>query len=196
MKPFNVCISRNTYVTDSLTQGSKLNNLICSPYPAWQTFYRTLSLHIYDGGKVYLRDMKNQKDLITFLKGHDVTSWFFRISASTKLKCAYNNSSPKRKQIKKQTNQNLAFFKGYIYSQEMFAILTINAPKWRWSVTKLANMAISELCNVFYWKLLCAFRLNSNYKKNSVYYTSVPCVIFNVCSVYYTECAVWTLHQN
>ena len=41
--------------------------------PAGQTIYRTFSLHIYGGGKVDLdSDTKNQKDLITFLKGLDV----------------------------------------------------------------------------------------------------------------------------
>ena len=39
-----------------------------------------------------------------FPKGTACTSWFLRMSTGTKLKCAFNNSSPNSE------NQNLAFF--------------------------------------------------------------------------------------
>ena len=41
--------------------------------PAEQTIYRALSLHVYGGGIFFWTDrLKNQEDLITFLKGQDV----------------------------------------------------------------------------------------------------------------------------
>ena len=70
---------------------------------------------------------KNQENVITLLKEQDVTSWFFRMSAGTKLKCVLNNSF--QKSFKK--NKNCALFKGYIYTRGVSAILTINAHKWR-----------------------------------------------------------------
>ena len=47
-------------------------------------------------------------------------SWFFRMSAGTKYNCAFRNSVPNSKKIKKK--EDLAFFKGYIR--------TINDLKW------------------------------------------------------------------
>ena len=50
---------------------TSLNHKWPQKTPARQTLYRTLSLHIYGGGKLYLdrHFKKKQEDLITFLKG-------------------------------------------------------------------------------------------------------------------------------
>ena len=67
-----------------------------------QTLYRTLSLHIYGGGNIYLdRDVKKPGSSDPFPKGTGCTPWFFRISARTKLNCAFNNSSPNNNILKK-----------------------------------------------------------------------------------------------
>ena len=72
---------------------------------AGQTLYRTISLHINGGGKIYLeRDMEKPGSFDHFPKGTGCTPCFFRISADTKLNCAFNNSSlnsNKKKLIKK-----------------------------------------------------------------------------------------------
>ena len=53
---------------------------------AGQTLYRTISLHINGGGKIYLNiDMKKPGSFDHFPKGTGCTPWFFRISADTKL---------------------------------------------------------------------------------------------------------------
>ena len=83
--------------------------------PAGQTLFKTLSLHIYSGGKFYLD-----------------------------------------RHMRKKTKRTKAFFKGYIYTQVIFTIFTINAPKWRQSAANCGNMATFEPCNVF--ELGCAFR--------------------------------------
>ena len=67
----------------------------------------------------------------SFPKGTGCTSWFFRMSAGTKLNCAFNNSAPNNNKKNKEKSKNLAFFKGYIYIKGIFAIWTINAPKYR-----------------------------------------------------------------
>ena len=66
--------------------------------PAGKTLYRTLSLDIYDRGKIYLdSDMEKPGRSGHFHEGTGCKSWFFRMSAGTKLKCAFNNSSPNSK---------------------------------------------------------------------------------------------------
>ena len=55
---------------------------------------RTISLHINGGGKINLeRDMEKPGSFDHFPKGTGCTPCFFRISADTKLNCAFNNSS-------------------------------------------------------------------------------------------------------
>jgi hypothetical protein len=50
-------------------------------------------LHIYGGGNVFLeKDMKKPGNSAHLPKRTGCTLWFFRISASTKLNCAFNNS--------------------------------------------------------------------------------------------------------
>ena len=62
---------------------------------AGQTLHRTLCLHIYGGGNMYLdRDMEKPGSSAHFPKGTGCTPWFFRISAGTKWNCAFNNSGP------------------------------------------------------------------------------------------------------
>ena len=62
---------------------------------ARQTLYGTISLHINGGGKIYFnRDMEKKPGSFDhFPKGTGCTPCFFRISADTKLNCAFNNSS-------------------------------------------------------------------------------------------------------
>jgi len=51
-------------------------------------------LHINGGGKIDLeRNMEKPGSFDPFPKGTGCTPWFFRISADTKLNCAFNNSS-------------------------------------------------------------------------------------------------------
>ena len=64
-----------------------------------------------------------------FPKGTGCTPWFFRISADTKLNCAFNNSGLNSKKKIKKKNLNFAFFKSYIYTSGIFAISTTNDPK-------------------------------------------------------------------
>ena len=75
-------------------------------------------------------------------------SWFFLMSARTKIKCAINNSSPNS--IKK-LNKKIKFsiFKGYISLKEFSMILTINAPKWRrsagtWKLSRNGTFSSTE----------------------------------------------------
>ena len=85
-----------------------------------------------------------------FPKGTGCTPWFFRMSAGTKLNCAFNNSAPNNNFKKNKGNcQNLAFFKGYIYTKGISAISTINAPKWRrsagtWKFSSNATFSSTE----------------------------------------------------
>ena len=82
---------------------------------AGQRLYRTLSLHIYGGGHIYLdRDKEKPGSSDPFPKGKGCTPWFFKMSASTEINCVFNNSSPiiMIKNIDK--SQNLTFLKGYI----------------------------------------------------------------------------------
>ena len=65
--------------------------------------------------------MEKTGDFDHFPKGTGCTPWFFRISADTKLNCAFNNSSLNSKQ---KLNK-----KGFIYTRGIFAISIINAPK-------------------------------------------------------------------
>ena len=92
---------------------------------AGQTLYRTLCLHIYGGGNVYLdRDMEKPGSSAHFPKRTGCMPWFFRMSAPIIIVA----SIVKKNWIKKF---NSAFFKGYIYTRGSFQILIINAPKWR-----------------------------------------------------------------
>ena len=103
---------------------------------AGQTLYRTLSLHKYGGGNIYLdRDMNKPRSSDPFPKGTGCTPWFFRMSAGTKLNYAFHNSSPNNnfKENKGKKNLNFVFFKGSISTRGISAISTINAPKWRQS---------------------------------------------------------------
>ena len=94
-----------------------------------ETLYRILSLHIYGGGNIYLeKDMEKPGSSDPFPKGTGCTPWFFRMFAGTKLKCAFNNSSPYNNfQKNKKKSPTFAFFKGYIFPKGISAILTINA---------------------------------------------------------------------
>ena len=97
-----------------------------------QTLYRTINLHINGGGKNYWnRYMEKSGSFDHLPKGTGCTPWFFRISADTKLNCAFNNSGLNSKKKDKLKSRNFAFFKGYIYTRGIIAILTINAPKKR-----------------------------------------------------------------
>ena len=77
------------------------------------------------------RDKEKPGSSDPFPKGTGCMPWFFRMSAGTKLNCAFNNSSPINAKKNQSKNQNLAFVKGYIYTKGISAISTINAPKWR-----------------------------------------------------------------
>ena len=62
---------------------------------AGQTLFRTLSLHIYGGGNIYLdRDMENWC-FDPFPKGTGCTLWFYRMPPGIKLICTFNNSALK-----------------------------------------------------------------------------------------------------
>ena len=100
-------------------------------------------MHIYGGGNIYVdRDMEEEKTGSSdhFPKGTGCMSWF----------CPNNN-------------KNLAYFKGYIYTQGISTILTVNSPKWWRSASNCGNMAYSELCNVF--ELRWALKFNSGILK-------------------------------
>ena len=67
----------------------------------------TLSLHIYGGGNIYLnKDMKKPGRSEDFPQGTGCTSWFFIMSAGTKLNCAFKLSSANNK-IKKLTKKQI-----------------------------------------------------------------------------------------
>ena len=72
-------------------------------------------------------DMKKPGRSAHFPKGTGCTPWFFRMSAGTKLNCAFNNSSLNSK----KKNLNFAFFKGYTYTKGISAIATINGGRAR-----------------------------------------------------------------
>jgi hypothetical protein len=51
-------------------------------------------LHIYGGGNLYFdRDMEKPGSSAHFPERTGCTQWFLRMSAGTKLNCAFNNSS-------------------------------------------------------------------------------------------------------
>ena len=78
-----------------------------------QALYRTLSLHIYGGGNIYLdRYMEKPGSSDPFPKGTGCTPWFFRISADTKLNCAFNNSGLNSKQKKIIKKSKFCIFQG------------------------------------------------------------------------------------
>ena len=60
-----------------------------------------------------------------FPKETECTPWFFRISADTKLNCAFNNSGINSKKNNNKKSHNFAFFKGYIYNA---SFLSTDAP--------------------------------------------------------------------
>ena len=96
-----------------------------------KTLYSTLYFHIYGGGNIYLaRDMEKPGSSAHFSKRTGCTPWFFRMSAGTKLSCAFNNSSLNRTKKEKE-NGKFAFLRGYISRRRISMILIINAPKWR-----------------------------------------------------------------
>ena len=83
---------------------------------AGQNLYRTLSLHIYGGGNLYLdRDMEKLGRSDHFPEGTGCTSWFFIMIAFTKLKGAFRLSSPDRKK-KKKLKSTFCIFKGNIWT--------------------------------------------------------------------------------
>ena len=97
---------------------------------AGQILYRALCLHIYVGGNIYLeRDMEQPGSSAHLPKRTGCTLCFFRISASTILNCAFNNSGLNSKKKFNKKNGNFEFFKGYIYTRGISPI--INAPKRR-----------------------------------------------------------------
>ena len=75
-------------------------------------------------------------------------SWFFLMSARTKIKCAINNNSPKS--IKKFNEKlNLAFLRARFPAKKFSTILTINAPKCRrsagtWKFSRNAMFSSTE----------------------------------------------------
>ena len=69
------------------------------------------------------RDMEKPGSTANFPKRTGCTPWSFRISAGTKLNCAFNNSGPNRRR-KQMEILNFS-------TTGIFAILIINAPKWR-----------------------------------------------------------------
>ena len=65
--------------------------------------YRSLSLHIYGGGKLNLNsDMEKSERSDHFPEGTELTPWFFIMSAGTKFKCALKLSSPRSNKKKKK----------------------------------------------------------------------------------------------
>ena len=106
--------------------------------------------------------MKKTGDLITFLKEHDI------LHGSWECPPRLNLNAPLiiDPRIKNKIKCKFSIFKGYIYTQGISAILTINAPKYRERTANCGNVEIFKKCNVF--ELGCAFRLNSaNYKRNN-----------------------------
>jgi hypothetical protein len=58
-------------------------------------------LHVYGGGNIYLdRDMEKPGSFAHFPKRTECMAWFFRMSARTKLNCAFDNSGLNNKKIK------------------------------------------------------------------------------------------------
>ena len=103
------------------------------------------------------RDMNKPGSSAHFPKRIGCMPWFFRMSAGTKLNCAFNNSG-----LNSKKKLNFAFFKGYISARGISAILIINAPK----SSGAREMEILKYCNVFEYG--GAFRLTlAHCKKNN-----------------------------
>ena len=69
---------------------------------------RTLCLYIYGEGNVNLdRDMQKPGSSAHFPKRTGCTPWFYRMSAGTKLNCAFNNSGLNST---KKLNKKMIFF--------------------------------------------------------------------------------------
>ena len=96
--------------------------------PAWQNLYRTLSLHIYGRGNFHLdKDMQKPGRFDHFPEETEYKSWFFLMSARTKIKCANNDRSA-------NNTKKSPLLKGYISTKGISGILTIHAPIYRgWS---------------------------------------------------------------
>ena len=66
--------------------------------PAGQTPYKTHSLDIYGRGNIYFdSDMEKSGRSGHFSEGTGCKYWCFIMSTGTKLKCAFNKSSPNSK---------------------------------------------------------------------------------------------------
>ena len=132
--------------------------------PAGQTFYGTISLHIYGGRQFFLnRDMKKEKSSDHFPQGTGCMSWFLRMSAGTKLKCAFNISSVIRKKKIYWKSQNFAFFMGYTYTQGMYAILTKNSPSKSGELREHGNFQAMQRLKI----TMCILINLANYKRNN-----------------------------
>ena len=71
---------------------------------------------------------KTKKALIIFLRGQDACHGSSEYPVTLNWIAPLIIAASKVKKIKIKS-QNFAFFKGYIYTRGIFAILTINAPK-------------------------------------------------------------------
>ena len=91
------------------------------------------------------RDMEKSGSSAHFSKRTGYMPWFFKMSAGTKLNCAFNNSDINSKNAIK--NANFAFFKGYIYTRGISPVSIINAPKTRPIVRKTTKFK-SKYLNV------------------------------------------------
>ena len=88
-------------------------------------------MHIFGGGNIYLdKDMEKQGSSAHFPKRTGCTPWFFRMSAGTKINCAFNNSHPNGEK-NEMKQQEFCISKGYILTKGISAISIINAPKLR-----------------------------------------------------------------
>jgi hypothetical protein len=78
-------------------------------------------LHNYGGGNVNLdRDMEKPGSYVHFPKRTGCTPWFFRMSASTKLNCAFNNSGLNSKKKIKNKKMEILHFSRATFTQEEF----------------------------------------------------------------------------
>jgi hypothetical protein len=76
-------------------------------------------LHIYGGGDIYLdRDMEKPGTFDHFPQVTGCTPWFFRISADTKLNCAFNNSGLNSKKKLNKKMEILHFLRATITQEE------------------------------------------------------------------------------
>ena len=71
------------------------------------------------------------------------TPWFYSMSASTKINCAFNNIDLNSKKKFNKNNGNFARFKGFLSTRGISGISTINAPKW-WQSAEHGNMRVMQ----------------------------------------------------